>query len=322
MKRYYPLLRREAIRLAGPMAIILITLFTYLGNLGQDMAVEGRTFEHYGMYYNNMHPSNLLQPGYFVFAVCFGMALSLVQHFAERSSQSSLYWEMLPYSRWEKMYVKTMCAMVPVAVICVIGYKWMNGIVSANADWIAQINTSMPGLSRIDDLLRTDRIMAHWMFLFAGAFSGYALITCLCQIFGTWWRAALVGSMVFLIAADTCRSGARSYIYWSSVVDGRERWFHVQDARILVPEILVMLIAGAGMLFAAFVLEKKRPFERTGHALYRPQMQGYVVGALVILGILSTAVWSGIHPFIFVFVLAVIVLVTPFDLPKVFRFRR
>ena len=322
MKRYYPLLRREAIRLAAPIGILVIAVISYLGNFGSDISAEIKTFEAHGMSYFITHPSNFLFEYYILFALLLGMILGIVQHIPERSAQNALYWEMLPYSRWEKMLVKTMCAMVPVALLCMIGYRGVHGIVSLHADGIAKLNSVMSSEGRLDNLLRADRLMVHWISLFVGAFTGYALTCVLCQIFAHWWRAAVVGIGIFCLLAEFNIYSVGGILHWQTVIDGRETWLTARDAMNAVPVVAVSLLAAAGMMFAAFILERKRPFERTGMALYWPQMQGYVCAAIVVLSMIGTARWSNISPVVYIPCVAALTLILPFDVPKFLRFRK
>ena len=229
MKQYYPQIRREVIRLAGPIAVLVIAVISYLGNFGSDISAEIKTVEAYGMSYFITHPSNFLTEIYILFAVILGMLLGIVQHIPERSAQSALYWEMLPYSRWEKMYVKAMCAMVPVALLCVIGYKGLHGIVSMHADGISKLNAVMSSEGKLDNLLRADRLMAYWISLFVGAFTGYSMIAVLCQIFAHWWRAAVVGAGIWCLMAEFNIYNVGGILHWQTVLDGREMWFTARE---------------------------------------------------------------------------------------------
>jgi len=110
MNRYYPLIRREAIRLLAPTAIALYTLGYQMWALGGSFQLWLWKFSTYENY--SMHPSTLLKMDWFAFALLIGMVLSLVQHAGERSARPSLWWEKLPYSRWERLCVKTVCSMV------------------------------------------------------------------------------------------------------------------------------------------------------------------------------------------------------------------
>lgn len=316
MKRYYPLLRREAMRLIVPTALALWVLVFQMLELKGDFMTALWSFERYGV--SAYHPSFYLSMDWIAFAFLIGMAVSLAQHFTERSAHASLWWEKLPYSRWERLAVKSVCGAISLVIPAAMGFLWTKGIVFANADWIALTNAGFPDAAAVGSLLQAEKLAAYWLFLLSGALVGYAFFGFLCQIFGHWWRAALIGAAVWIFLLYWAGSASQiGRIRWReyAAATGDIRSFEARDMAALLPWIKGVLLAAGILLAGSFLLEKRRPWERNGCAMLYPKIRWYVVGAILLVGILVECVHTRFYiPSLGAIAAALILTVTPFDI--------
>ncbi|MBE5766903.1 MAG: hypothetical protein E7335_07055 [Clostridiales bacterium] len=321
MNRYYPLIRREAIRLLAPTAIALYTLGYQMWALGGSFQLWLWKFSTYENY--SMHPSTLLKMDWFAFALLIGMVLSLVQHAGERSARPSLWWEKLPYSRWERLCVKTVCSMVPLILLCAVGFVWTKVILSDNSEWIARMNAGMNGINAAERLLQTDRLAIYWLFLLTGGAMGYAFFGLLCQIFGHWWRAVLIGAAVWILSLYCIPAMTVGQVTGKVVISGEPRWYTAQDMELLLPVVKWIAAGIAAMLTGTFLLEKRRPLERSGLAMLYPKAKWYVAGAIVVIGIAVMLMHRrlGYIPMGGVVVATLILFVTPFEISKKMKWK-